>query len=266
MARYLIFLTLISFSFSISGALSATFTLTNNCDYTVWPGLLSNAGTPELPTTGFSLEKGETQTVSAPTNWSGRMWARTLCSSDPTTGNFVCSTGDCGSGKLACSGGGAAPPATLAEFTLAGSGGLDFYDVSLVDGYNLPVLVVPRGGSGNCSATGCLVDLNGPCPSDLKVLMKSDGGGSDAVACRSACEAYGSPQYCCSGAYGNPNTQKSLDENPQASALPLINNTMVYLGGQMMSNGGPLTVNPSYPALVVLVGFWTVLTRRLQLF
>ncbi|KAL8200164.1 hypothetical protein R6Q57_011503 [Mikania cordata] len=49
------------------------------------------------------------------------------------------------------------PPARLAEFTLNDDQGLDFYDVSLVDGYNLPRLVIPRDGkSGGCSSTGCL--------------------------------------------------------------------------------------------------------------
>jgi hypothetical protein len=37
-------------------------------------------------------------------------------------------------------------PATLVEFTLDGAGGLDFFDVSLVDGYNLPMRVAPRVG------------------------------------------------------------------------------------------------------------------------
>ncbi|OAY73479.1 Pathogenesis-related protein 5 [Ananas comosus] len=97
---------------------------------------------------------------------------------------------------------GAAPPATLAEFTLDGSGSNDFYDVSLVDGYNIPMLVAPQGGSGpNCRPTGCLADLNGVCPSDLKVVV-----GGEGVACRSACDAFGAPQYCCSGAYGSPST------------------------------------------------------------
>lgn len=189
------------------GAVSITFTITNNCDYTVWPGILSNAGTAPLGTTGFVLQQGESNSLDAPTNWSGRLWGRTLCTTD-STGKFSCGTGDCGSGTVECSGG-AAPPATLAEFTLDGSGGNDFYDVSLVDGYNLPMVVVPQGGGGsNCSATGCLVDLNAACPSDLKVVMSTSDGGSDSVACKSACEAFGSPQYCCSGAYGNPNTCK----------------------------------------------------------
>ncbi|OAY63440.1 Thaumatin-like protein 1 [Ananas comosus] len=205
--------------FESAGALSATFTVTNSCGYTVWPGVLSSAGTAALGTTGFVLSPGESRNLDVPASWSGRLWGRTLCSTDPATGAFSCATGDCGSAKTECSGGGAAPPATLAEFTLNGSGGMDFYDVSLVDGYrianfnfvvyryNLPMLVVPHGGTGgNCTATGCLVDINSACPSDLKVVVAASVGGSGGVACKSACEAFGSPQYCCSGAYGNPNT------------------------------------------------------------
>ncbi|KAL6274089.1 hypothetical protein ACE6H2_024781 [Prunus campanulata] len=172
-----------------SGGNSATFTITNKCSNTIWPGILSNAGTDQLPTTGFALNSGESNTFSVPTSWSGRLWGRTLCSQDPTSGKFTCLTGDCGSSVVECAGGGAAPPATLAEFTLNGAGGLDFYDVSLVDGYNLPMTVVPEGGTGgNCTTTGCVVDLNAGCPSELKVMASDEG-----VACKSACEAFGDP-------------------------------------------------------------------------
>ncbi|THU44908.1 hypothetical protein C4D60_Mb02t12340 [Musa balbisiana] len=200
--------------FLLSGAMAATFTLTNNCEYTVWPGVLSSAGTAPLSTTGFALQQGESRSLDVPAAWSGRFWGRTLCAAD-ASGKFSCGTGDCGSGAVECSGSGAAPPATLAEFTLDGSGGMDFYDVSLVDGYNLPMLVVPQGGSGGaCSSTGCLVDLNGVCPSDLKVVLSTSEGGSESVACRSACEAFG---------------QKSSDSNPEAAGIPSSNNnTMVY--------------------------------------
>ncbi|XP_010477228.1 PREDICTED: thaumatin-like protein 1 [Camelina sativa] len=193
-----------------SGAMSRSFTIANKCDYTVWPGILSNAGVPPLPTTGFVLQKGETRTIDAPSSWGGRFWGRTLCSTG-SDGRFTCATGDCGSGKLECSGTGAAPPATLAEFTLDGSGGLDFYDVSLVDGYNVQMLVAPQGGSGlNCSTTGCVVDLNGSCPSELRVnsVGGGDKGGTVAMACKSACEAFREPEYCCSGAFGSPDTCK----------------------------------------------------------
>ncbi|XP_040384095.1 thaumatin-like protein 1b [Oryza brachyantha] len=197
----------------LRGARAATFTITNNCGYTVWPGLLSSAGSAPLSTTGFALAPGASQAVPAPSGWSGRMWGRTLCaaSSADGAGKFACATGDCGSGDVQCNGGGAAPPATLAEFTLDGSGGLDFFDVSLVDGYNLPMLVTPLGASasssapssGKCAATGCVAELNGACPADLRVASTTS---ASPVACRSACEAFGSAEYCCSGAYGNPNT------------------------------------------------------------
>ncbi|CAI9110941.1 OLC1v1011051C1 [Oldenlandia corymbosa var. corymbosa] len=192
----------------LSGVYSATFTLVNQCSYTVWPGLLSGAGTSQLPSTGLVLNPGESTSVPVPAGWSGRIWGRTFCGEDPTTGKFTCVTGDCGSGTLECNGGGAAPPATLAEFTLNGAGGLDFYDVSLVDGYNLPMLVVPQGGGsgGNCTATGCVSDLNAGCPSDLKMIGTGTNVAGECVACKSACEAFGDPRYCCSGDYSTPQT------------------------------------------------------------
>ncbi|CAN6299814.1 unnamed protein product [Urochloa humidicola] len=180
---------------------AATFTFVNRCAGTVWPGVLSNAGSPRLEPTGFELAPGAARAVPAPSGWSGRMWARTGCTQDGATGRLVCATGDCGSGAAECAGAGAAPPATLAEFTLDGTGGLDFYDVSLVDGYNLPVLVETSGGGGStgpasCAAAGCAADLNAMCPAELRA-----GGGA---ACRSACDAFARPEYCCSGAFASP--------------------------------------------------------------
>lgn len=190
----------------ISGVIaSATFTIVNKCEYSVWPGILSNAGVAALSTTGFALQQGESKVVNAPSSWGGRFWGRTLCGED-SDGKFSCVTGDCGSGKIECDGENAAPPATLAEFTLDGDSGLDFFDVSLVDGYNLPMLVVPQGGTGvNCTSTGCIADLNGECPSELKVTSTTDG---ESVACKSACEALGQDQYCCKGEYNTPDTCK----------------------------------------------------------
>ncbi|KAG2400707.1 Thaumatin-like protein [Vigna angularis] len=215
-----------------SGAVSTTtFTVVNKCDYSVWPGILSNAGIAPLPTTGFLLQNGESKTVTAPTSWGGRLWGRTLCSQD-SAGKFFCLTGDCGSGTIECAGKGAVPPATLAEFTLDGDGGLDFFDVSLVDGYNVPMLVAPRGGSGdNCTSTGCVGDLNGACPSELRVTSVD---GKQSVACRSACEAFGSPQYCCKGAQKswqgqNPKSDSSSSCSSSSESPPVNNGTMVYM-------------------------------------
>ncbi|KAK3024445.1 hypothetical protein RJ639_042977 [Escallonia herrerae] len=175
------------------GVTGVTFTFVNKCDYTVWPGIL---GTPALDTTGFELTKGNSLSYQAPTGWSGRFWGRTGCNFDGS-GQGSCVTADCGSGQVECNGAGATPPATLAEFTL-GSGSKDFYDVSLVDGYNLQMIVQVSGGSGDCGSTGCVEDLNRMCPTELRV----EGGG----ACRSACDAFGSPEYCCKGEFGSPST------------------------------------------------------------
>ncbi|XP_022775421.1 thaumatin-like protein 1b [Durio zibethinus] len=193
----------ISFLQLFSGAQSSMFTIVNKCSNTVWPGVLSGAGTPQISPSGFILQPGESTSISFPRSWSGRLWGRTLCTED-SSGKFYCLTGDCGSSTPECSGAGAIPPATLAEFTLNGVGGLDFYDVSLVDGYNLPMMVSAHGGTGgNCSSAGCAADLNGDCPLELKVV-----NGSEGVACKSACNAFGDPQYCCIGAYATPNTCK----------------------------------------------------------
>ncbi|KAG1359416.1 Thaumatin-like protein 1 [Cocos nucifera] len=172
------------------------FTFVNNCGETVWPGVLSNSGSPKLDSTGFALAAGDSRVLLPPAGWSGRFWARTGCNFDGA-GRGSCATGDCGSGQVECNGAGATPPATLAEFTLGGADGKDFYDVSLVDGYNLPVLVEAGGG---CAATGCAQDLNRRCPEELRV---GDGEGS---ACRSACDAFGKPEFCCSGEYASPAT------------------------------------------------------------
>ncbi|KAJ0010985.1 hypothetical protein Pint_34349 [Pistacia integerrima] len=139
------------------GVSAATFTFVNRCDYTIWPGILANAGSPRLDSTGFELLKDASRSFLAPTGWSGRFWARTGCNFDGS-GAGSCSTGDCGSGQVECNGLGAAPPATLAEFTL-GTGGQDFYDVSLVDGYNLPMLVETSGGVGSVRFDGLLHGL-----------------------------------------------------------------------------------------------------------
>lgn len=173
------------------GVSGTTFTFVNKCDYTVWPGIL---GSPSLGSTGFELAKGSSRSFQAPTGWSGRFWGRTGCNFDGS-GQGSCTTADCGSGQVECNGAGATPPATLAEFTL-GSGSQDFYDVSLVDGYNIQMIVEVSGGLGPCASTGCVEDLNLKCPAELRVE-----GGS---ACNSACAAFSTPEYCCKGAYNSP--------------------------------------------------------------
>ncbi|KAL9233071.1 hypothetical protein vseg_008110 [Gypsophila vaccaria] len=180
---------------------ATTFNLQNNCAYTVWPGTLSGNGAAPLADGGFVLPAGASNQVGAPAGWSGRFWGRTGCNFDPNTGSGTCVTGDCG-GALHCPGGGA-PPVSLAEFTLNGDGGQDFYDVSLVDGYNIGIGVKPiNGGTGNCQYAGCNSDLNGSCPPELQVKDSTNA----VVACKSACAAFNQPQYCCTGDHSTPQT------------------------------------------------------------
>ncbi|GKE16440.1 thaumatin-like protein 1, partial [Tanacetum coccineum] len=69
-------------------------------------------------------------------------------------GQGSCLTKECGSGQAECNRAGAAPLATLAEFTYGSeSGTQDFYDVSLVNGYNIQMIVEASGGSGDCATT-----------------------------------------------------------------------------------------------------------------
>ncbi|XP_068651839.1 thaumatin-like protein 1 isoform X2 [Aristolochia californica] len=185
------------------GAYSATFTFINRCNYIVWAGTLASAGSPALAETGFKLDQGASVALEAPSGWSGRFWGRTGCEVD-ASGRFKCQTGDCGSNNVPCNGAGAIPPATLIEFTLNGSGGEDFYDTSLVDGYNVPISVNPRGGTGRCGVSACAANVNAVCPPELKVT----GDGGATIACKSACEAFDTDEYCCRGAYGGPETCK----------------------------------------------------------
>ncbi|PIM97182.1 Glucan endo-1,3-beta-D-glucosidase, partial [Handroanthus impetiginosus] len=186
-----------------TNSFASTFTIANNCPYTIWPGTLAGSASPQLSTTGFRLDTGQSLTIATTPGWSGRIWARTGCMFD-ATGDGSCQTGDCG-GRLECDGIGATPPASLFEITLGIGDQKDFYDVSIVDGYNLPLVAVPRGVQGVCNATGCVADINMGCPKELQVIGSDEGEGG-VVACKSACEAFGLDQYCCSGEFANPTT------------------------------------------------------------
>ncbi|KAL5711276.1 hypothetical protein ACHQM5_021750 [Ranunculus cassubicifolius] len=234
----LLFIFLLSLNLA-SGVFSFEFTFKNNCSYTIWPGTLTGGGLPQLLTTGFELQPGNSQTLDVPPKWSGRFWARTHCSND-TSGKFTCLTGDCASSKVGCNGAGAIPPATLLEFTLGGASDLDFYDVSLVDGYNLPASITPQGKLG-CPSTSCAGDVNKVCPPEMSV--KGDMN-SSVIACKSACEAFKDPLYCCAKPYDTPQTcppsnySKILKETcPQAYSYAYDDKTSTFtcaMGGDYL--------------------------------
>lgn len=183
------------------GAEAATITVKNNCPRTIWPATLtSGPGQPQLSTTGFELAPGASKSFNIPAPYTGRVWARTGCSNNG--GRITCLTGDCGRG-LSCNGAGGVPPVTLAEFTIAPNGGQDFYDVSLVDGFNIPVSITTQGGTGPCRSSNCRANVNRVCPAELQVKS-----GNEVIACKSACLAFNQPRYCCTGEFNDPNKCK----------------------------------------------------------
>ncbi|GJZ55073.1 thaumatin-like protein [Tanacetum coccineum] len=181
---------------------STTILMVNKCSHPVWPGIQPGGNSPILARGGFKLPPSKSYTLFLPPNWSGRLWGREGCSFS-STGHGHCNTGDCG-GALYCNGTGGEPPATLAEITLAAE--FDFYDVSLVDGYNLPIAIKPLKGTGYCRYVGCVSDLNVMCPVGLQVRSRDK---RRVVACKSACSVFKSPRFCCTGNYGNAFTCKA---------------------------------------------------------
>ncbi|KAK2628112.1 hypothetical protein QTJ16_002758 [Diplocarpon rosae] len=148
---------------------SVPLKVSNYCDQTIWPGIGTQAGTG-AGTGGFELASGDVKELTVSGDWQGRVWGRTNCSfnelgtgASNLNGNngagAACTTGDCG-GVLSCVltvrisvmtdrnfntnilwG---ETPVTLAELDLAGGSAGDqvFYDISLVDGYNLPLQII----------------------------------------------------------------------------------------------------------------------------
>ncbi|XP_030758256.1 pathogenesis-related protein 5-like [Sitophilus oryzae] len=167
----------------------------------VWVGIQGNPGHPHLRNGGFILNKGQSTSINAPDNWAGRFWARTWC--DSRTKH--CLTGDCGN-KLQCAGAGGVPPVTLLEITLKGDAGKDYYDISLVDGFNVRGFIEPVGGKGDgskysCKRAGCLADINSGCPKELRVTHQGK-----TIACNSACNKFNTDAYCCRGKYNSVKT------------------------------------------------------------
>jgi hypothetical protein len=170
-------------------------TIVNADTQTIWAATNPNAQHP-IAQTGWRLDPGQSVTFAVPQGWGGRVWGRTGCSFS-ASGTGHCLSGDCG-GVFQCRGY-APPPATLAELTLDSFDGLDFYDVSLVDGSNLPMYIntTHRVGPDPVSANGC---YQGSCtkPIVCPAAMQVKAAGQ-VVACTTACAAFGGDAYCCTG-------------------------------------------------------------------
>jgi hypothetical protein len=173
--------------------------MVNRLSQTIWPAIAADPAHP-ISATGWVLPPGQSLTIEIPDHWDVRMWARTGCSFD-SAGNGSCVTGGCG--KFQCGSTWGEFPSTLAEFNLNAWNGMDFYDVSLVEGNNLPMWVNSWGGSSQdkidangCSAAGCTQNANTMCPTKLQRVANGQ-----VVACLSACLVFNTAQTCCTGAY-----------------------------------------------------------------
>ncbi|SFE90686.1 Por secretion system C-terminal sorting domain-containing protein [Chitinophaga sp. CF118] len=191
-----------------------TVTLINQTTQTIWVGLQGKLETspgvwvPVNPENGgFRLDAGASKTISSfPVGWEGRFWGRTGCNFD-ANGNGTCETGSCGNG-LYCNGL-TGTPTTLAEIKFNGYLNQDYYDISLVDGFNLPMRMLPVPGTFTPTVppskyadgtAGCTVDLNVGCPTELQTVNSS----GKVVGCLSACSKFHSDIYCCTNAYNDP--------------------------------------------------------------
>ncbi|KAI0787893.1 thaumatin [Fomes fomentarius] len=160
-----------------ASAAARTITVYNQCPFTIWPAIFTGVGTKPSQPGGWQQNAFQTVSFTVPETWqAGRIWARRNCNfSSGTPGPNSCLDGGCNGGLVCINPG--VPPATLAEFTL-GLNGQDAYDVSLVDGYNLPMRINNNKG---CSVADCPVDL-GPNSNNPN---------------------------CCTGSFNNPNTCKA---------------------------------------------------------
>ncbi|XP_057482654.1 thaumatin-like protein [Actinidia eriantha] len=188
-----------------SVAQACTIYVSNKCPFPIWPATAPNQGQPVIASGGFYLPPGQTKVIRAPGTWSGRIWARTSCNfnvnSNSNTGwNPACETGDC-DGQLECNGKIGQPPVTLVEISLqVDKSKPSFYDVSIVDGYNLPVSITTKPSATNCRIGGCTKNLKNVCPEELQVM----NGRGEVVACKSACLAFNRDEFCCRNQYGSP--------------------------------------------------------------
>ncbi|XP_051129784.1 protein P21-like [Andrographis paniculata] len=171
-------ITLISLiSFQIE-SYAIVFSIKNNCPYTVWAAA--------VPGGGRRLDGGQTWNLGFPGGPKlAKIWARTGCSFN-STGRGGCRTGDC-DGWLRCRNYGS-PPHTLAEYGLNSFAGKDYYDISLMKGFNVPMEFAPTT-NGCRRAVKCAADISGQCPEQLRA----------AGGCQNPCTVYKTAKYCCGG-------------------------------------------------------------------
>jgi hypothetical protein len=179
-----------------SAASGHTIFMINNTQEPIWPAAWPGSASGQ---TGWKLPPGAGTSFQVPTGWNARVWGRTGCHFGGGEGG--CATGDC-DGRYQCKGWGEIP-ATLAEWNLDSFAGLDFYDVSMVDGSNLPMYIRVIHGEApkSVDANGCL--SLGVCTSEVHCpkALRVPRGSPDPVGCISPCARFQTNRYCCRGKF-----------------------------------------------------------------
>ncbi|CAL4964790.1 unnamed protein product [Urochloa decumbens] len=246
---------------------AVTLSITNRCSYTVWPAAVPVGG-------GMQLNPGESWILRMPSSTTtGRAWPRTGCLFDGA-GSGSCQTGDCG-GALNCTHNGQ-PPQTLAEFSFGASGQTDYFDISLADGFNVPMDFLPvrtegHEGQGCSKGPRCAANITSQCPSQLK----APGG------CNNACTVFTRAMFfirMCPDAYGY-----SLDDSSSTVfTCPMGTNYQIMFCPPVDTPALPPATNPSTHtnsstrrvlgitlgsvcSLIVLVIFITFFTYKLRI-
>ena len=187
-----------------SPAGATTFTVKNNCSYTVFPGIFPAS---VFSNGGWTLAPGASSTFTVPSGSVGRLWGRTGCNSASPA---QCTTGSCGGTGLQCAGTTGQPNTSLFEWNINASG-TDWYDVSYVDAVDNPIGVSVTNAS--CvSPSVCSASVITSCPSDLR----------SGAFCLSPCSRFNTDQFCCRGAFGTPQT--CVVANWTAVAQTYVNN------------------------------------------
>lgn len=176
----------------ISTSSAVELSVFNNCPYSTWLATTPNNGVNPLPGGTVRLDPGQRYTYQIPNGgWAGRFWPKTGCNGEGTNCEF-------GDSSPPCPADGCQPPAdTKIEFFFPPQPPTSdsWYDISLVDGYSLPMKIVPRGGeSGACVTTSCDMSL-AACPQDetsglgdLRIIKNGK-----TVACLSPCKKWNYP-------------------------------------------------------------------------
>jgi hypothetical protein len=164
------------FTLCLITAQAARFDIVNRCPYTVWPAAIPKGG-------GRQLNSGQTWPLDIPAGTSAaRIWGRTGCSFD-ASGRGSCQTGDCG-GALSCSLSGKSPT-TLAEFSLNAGNNKDYIDLSVIDGFNIPMQF--SSTSNGCNKVLNCRDSNCPDayhqPNDVKTVSCPGGTNYRIIFC-----------------------------------------------------------------------------------